>query len=1857
MKKKVASLLAAAASIATGSAKAPDFAYPETVADEATKIIAEAQLSGNDQALIDGMVRLSLAKSSISDDYIPELIDKTDSLAVGAKQASTRSILLMFEADLYKAMRSNNEHYIGRREQTDVVPTDRNEWSIADYNNKINSLIEASLSDHESLARLSADDFKNIIAPKDYSRDFYPTLYDLLAHHALDILEGEELSFVPVFYRNMSDIVGCGTFKMPGNGEPSALTMSIYASLLDEHKGDIAPTIITETRRINLLYDSSSQTRSDALYTLYNTYKASEYSTEALIELVDCKKAADTLYPLAKSQVEAFPNYPRIGHLRNFIADYEQVRTNIKCPDLVVPGKDFSLTVSAANTEKVVVKAYDITDFPKRLKRDDFVERLRRQSAKVTKIYNVNYRAGDEIETKVTFPGLGVGNYALIVEVYDTKNHKRISSLDKDNYTEVRSTNLELVYRTIDNEKRIYVYDATNGHPVAGATVHITEEKNKFSQKTNRFGYIVYNDINSKSYYSNCYATLGNDCSADLSFYRGYYYGNNNNTHNEVNIVTDLAIYRPGDTVKFSAVAYSTSKRSGSLSAGIKLNVRLQDTNSEIVDSLSLTTDSLGRIAGQLKIPTDGMTGQFYIQVSGSRHEGTKSITVSEYKAPTFFVELNREASRFATADDIKCAGRVATYSQFPVAGATVKCTFTPAKLWWMWDEPDGKPYTATTTTADDGTWAIDVPQTILDGNNYGRYSVTIEATSPAGETQSASEIVCIGSKLGISLNDATIEASPTAKLNISVSNLEERTVDARCAFTLTDADKNSEAARGEFSSLSPIVDLSAVASGRYTLKVWLTDDTTVESSCSLVVYRSADALPPYDTPLWVETSELQVAADGTLTVDYKSSSASCVFFVLEDDVKTLASGNHMSETGRNSIVLRPEIAADKTAKLTLSAYVGHKMTKHIITVKPAEPLGETRIVKETFRDFITPSTPERWRFRLENDRQRLAGAMIAYMYDAALNSIEPNFPEFGFYMSQLTPFSERIDGMGYGRAMTYGAAARFPASNILRPYINMYGRQLGATRIMLRVACRMAAPKHGYKAEECDDFDMPAPGAVFDMGSNNMSMASKESAEEVVEESAAGGADGDNFNYRDPSVKTAFFMPTLVTDADGVVTVDFDVPNVNTQWQFCAVAYTADLHKATIKELVTASKPVMVQANLPRFVRHGDAVILPATVMNNSSERIETTVTIEIFDAATSKTLLSRSAAVTLEPLASQVVDINVDADVTASIDGLGYRIKAATDNFADGEQHLLPVLAATTPVIEAKPFYIRENEQSVTFALPKVSKGRITLEYCDNPTWYCVAALPTLVSESVTASAQARNFFVSSVAEGIVGSSPMIADAIKQWHADDSLTSNLNKNADLKTISLNNSPWQTDAERETENMRSLVDLTDAHTIASLKAKALSMLRSLQNSDGGIAWFKDCKSSLWMTLDVLEEFGMLKQMGYYDGSADKLIEKACRYADNEVADQIKRYKIKPSEYHQFFDYILVRSMFAQLPLKDKSAEVKDEVINHTVQNWRDYSIDRRIQAAILLANVGKKTEAKNIVESLRQHARKDDTWGYYWDTEGRDRLWVASKALIAFYTVDPSDPDINNIRRWILLTKETRNWGESPAACMAVNAILATGTSWTNDDRRQAEITVDSKPVDYGTDNRFGYVRRSFDASEVAGKDVTIKRYGYNPAWGAAYVNYEAPMTEVRRNDSRDISISKAFFRYDSEGKLKSVADDQIRVGDKLQVRLTLKSNRDMNFVAVTDQRPAAFEPVDQVPTYDWRDGIFMLRETRDAQTNIFVTGLPKGTFVIAYDVYVNNAGQFASGIATAQCLYAPQHVAHSAGAIVKSGEMKDKR
>ncbi|MBS7410566.1 MAG: hypothetical protein KIG59_06370, partial [Muribaculaceae bacterium] len=1241
MKKKVASLLAAAASIATGSAKAPDFAYPETVADEATKIIAEAQLSGNDQALIDGMVRLSLAKSSISDDYIPELIDKTDSLAAGAKQTSTRSILTMFEADLYKAMCSNNEYYISQREQTDVLPTDRNEWSIADFNNKINSLIEASLSDYESLAQLSADDFKSIIAPENYNRDFYPTLYDLLAHHALDILEEQQLTFAPAFYRNMNDIAGCATFKLPGNGEPSALTMNIYATLLSIHKGDAAPTILTEVRRINRLYGKWSQEWNNALYELHATFKSSPYSTEALIELVDAKPTADKLYPLAKDQVKAYPNYPRIGYLRNFIADYEQVRADIESPNMVTPGKDFKLTVSAANTDKVIVKAFDISDFPERLKRDEIVKRLRRLSATITKEYKVNYRAGDKIETEVTFPGLGIGNYALIIEVYDPKSGKSISGLDFDNYAQVRSTNLELVRRTIDNERRIYVYNAPNGHPVAGATIHIIDNINESLQKTNRFGYIVHDDSLSKSYHIDCYATLNNDRSANLSFYRNNYSNVNNHTHNSVNIVTDLAVYRPGETVKFSAVAYSTKDRRGSLTPGINLQVRLKDTNYETVDSLDLTTDSLGRIVGEFKIPTDGITGEFDIHVFGSGYSETKSITVSEYKAPTFFVELNREASHFAASDDIKCAGRVATYSQFPVADAKVKCTFTPVRLWWEWDEPEGKPYTTTTTTAVDGTWTVDVPQTILDGKKYGRFSITVEATSPAGETQSMSETVCIGSKLGLSLSDASVKASTTTKLDVDVLNIEERTVDARCAYTLTDADEKNEVARGEFSSLSPVVDLSAVASGKYTLKVWLADDTTTVRTSTLVVYRSADDIPPYETPIWVETSELQVAPDGTLTVEYKSSSASCVFFVLEDDVKTLASGNHLSNVGRNTIVLRPKLTADKTAKLTLSAYIDHEMKRCVINVKPAETLGETRIVKETFRDFITPSTPERWRFRIENNRQRLAGAMIAYMYDAALNSIVPNFPEFGFYMEQLTPYRENPNNAGSRTAYARFDTKQFAVTRILRPYINMYNCQLGQTifesRALYRMAC--AAPVGAFPEndfEECvvDDLSL-------DMGSSKMASKEEDSVTAESEEAA-----DDNFNYRDPNIKTAFFMPSLITDSDGVVTIDFDVPNINTQWQFCAVAYTPDLRKATIKELVTAAKPVMVQANLPRFVRHGDAVILPATVMNNSSETIETTVTIEIFDAATRKTLLTRSATVSLEPVASQVVDIAVDGD-----------------------------------------------------------------------------------------------------------------------------------------------------------------------------------------------------------------------------------------------------------------------------------------------------------------------------------------------------------------------------------------------------------------------------------------------------------------------------------------------------------------------------------------------------------------------------------------------------------------------------------
>lgn len=1805
-----------------------DFAYPEKVIKESTNQIEKAIKTNDTQNLIDGLIKLKTAKRLISYEYMPEVAKSTDSITNATKDKLTKSLLLAIEADMFSDMLNERRFMLYEREQTAKRPDDINQWAIEDFNEKIMELISASLADKELLLATPAEKFTKIIEPKEYDKKVFPTLYDLLAHHFVEILEPMANGKFPFPLWRGYDYYIINPITIKPDKDANVMQNDILASLINVNAKNIPALIYTEAKRINLCI--SDKKRAYKRYIeLYKAFADNEYSTEPLIAATECNSDninKQELYELAVKQIERFPRYSRIRGLKNFTNDYEAPYANINIQNTSSLGEDLKVSVNARNIKSITLKAYKVN---KSYYNKDFLKLAKNLKPIAVKSYTINYKFGQDTLTNLTFPALPkYGTYQFAIESNDNFVKKEIATASE----QVIVTDIDFLLQEVDGETRAYAINSKTGKPIQNASLY--NHKNKLVGKSNRFGYVVLSDKDTGEFYF----ALGNDKSRSESKYD--YYRNLDPTYRNIHVCTDLGVYRPGDKVKFSFIAYWNDKDTLGLSKNQEFTVTLKDPNWKDIDKIDLMTDKYGRADSSFTLPKDGITGNFDIQVTSKKGSasGSSRVTVSEYKAPTFFVEFDKENSSLTTRGNLFAKGKVLSFSKFPVAEAKLKYSINSVAYssGSYFEAIDGE-----TTTDADGNWEVSIPDEVFNGNDFCYISIKITATAKSGETQEGTEFIAIGDKQTLNLRiNNIIEATTKSKISVAVNDLKGNVIDAKCNYEIKAG--NDIVKSGSFMSASPYIDLSDVKSGKYTLYVWTEKDSDRKEMQSeeVVIYRNSEEMPPYETPLFVTDDKITCDDTGKAVIKMRSSYATSAYYAVYTDTRVIINGWYSLKPGLNTLMLNLNLNKEEKAKMEIISIVNHKDARYKLEILPNDHAGELKIVKETFRDFINPNTKEVWRFRLESTgKVKYQGAMMAYMYDAALNQIDSNLAYLNFNIVKPTIFFNGFYMEDDLYCILNYSHKYLDYRNIQEPYLNQYGQSFsrmslrggGHFNIMSKSASNKQVLHESVVVEDCIETkeELASPKALY------------------------GGAKTDlpkDDSLRNPDVKTAFFMPRLATDNDGVITLEFDVPNVNTTWQFCALAYTENLKTAYINETITANKPIMVQANLPRFIRNGDRVKLLATVMNNSLDSINANVEITLFDPAKNKIIKDCPKTVALAPKSSDVVEIEVGEEITKAYTGLGYRVKVQAGSNADGEQKVIAILPSTTEVIEAEPFYIKENEQSISKKLPKAENGTLTLEYCDNPVWYCVMAMPSMISENQNALAFSKNFYVTSVSGSIVGADKSIADALNAWKDSETLKSNLNKNEELKVINLNNSPWLNNAERETLSMQSVIDLTDPNTIGKRKEKAISGLKGLQTPDGGFSWFSKTDPSLFITLEVLEDFANLKTLGYLNADAEitEMLKKACKYIDNEVIREIEKYNISKSQYANYFNYILIRDKFTEFELPKKIRDIKKAAISFAKKDWRKLSLSSQAEAAILLADNGYQSEAESIIESLRQRARKDDSIGIYWDLEYVDKLWTASKVATAFHKVNPNDSDLNNIRRWILQTKETRNWGESRSACEAVNAILATGTRWNNSDRKAPEITVGNEVLNPTADNFLGYSKFSFNIKDVEGKKLNIKRYGYNPAWGAIYLNYNAPMNKVSAKDSPDIKMVKTFYRYGDDGKLIDVPASDFKLGEKIQVRITVTTKRDMNYVTITDARPAAFEPVDQLPTYDWSDGIFMLRETRDSATNIFINGMPKGTFAIKYDVFVNNKGTFNSGLASIQSLYAPQLTAHSNGTVI---------
>ncbi len=784
------------------------------------------------------------------------------------------------------------------------------------------------------------------------------------------------------------------------------------------------------------------------------------------------------------------------------------------------------------------------------------------------------------------------------------------------------------------------------------------------------------------------------------------------------------------------------------------------------------------------------------------------------------------------------------------------------------------------------------------------------------------------------------------------------------------------------------------------------------------------------------------------------------------------------------------------------------------------------------------------------------------------------------------------------------------------------------------------------------------------------------------------------NFN------ETAFFFPDLKTDANGNIEFSFTMPEALTQWKMQVLGHTKDMASAYSSKSTVTQKQLMVQPNAPRFIREGDRMEFSAKIVNLTDKEVTGTSQLELIDAATNKTVDGWFKNIFPQQYftvpAGQSVAVKFPMEIPFNFNSaLLYRIKAIEKNaaFSDGEEAALPVLTNRMLVTESMPLNMRNVTQKnfrfekliASAILPlggggaTLSNHALTVEYTSNPAWYVVQALPYLIEYPYECAEQTfSRYYANTLAAFVTNSSPKIKQVFERWKITDTaaLMSNLQKNEELKSVLLQETPWVLAAQNETQQKKNIALLFDMVKLAAEKEKTLAKLKEMQSSNGGFVWFKGGKDDRYITQYILTGIGHLRKLNAVNTndyeSLKPIVEKALPYLDARLRDEYNdliKYKVKLSDNNLSYtaiQYLYMRSFFTETNIAVSNKIAVDYYKGQAEKYWLSQS--KYMQAMIALAlhrNNNAKTP-KAILESLKQNSISNEEFGMYWkefNTGGY--YWhqapIESQALMieAFTDIDKNETTINDLKTWLLKQKQTQNWGTTKATAEACYALLLNGSNWLAEEK-QVTINLGNTIIN-STDDKTqagtGYFKKRIEGEKVNANmgniSVEIKNSNNQPinqstSWGSAYWQYFEDLDKITSAETPLKLVKKLFIEKNTDRGpvLQAVNEgDELHVGDKIKVRIELRVDRAMEYVHMKDMRAACMEPTNVISEYKWQGGLGYYETTKDASTNFFFGWLAKGTYVFEYPMFVTLPGNFSNGITTIQCMYAPEFTSHSEG------------
>ena len=1825
--------------------KMPDFNFPKTVIAEANVSLQSALKAGNYPDAVRYLIQSTLSSAIISQDSIQSIVDRIDSLASTASDEVGSSVLYYLEAKVLNSYVTFNYDKTADRKTTTNPSKDITEWSKDNFTDTITSLANKSLSCSEALLATPVDAYylDNLYE----GSIVYPTMFDMLAYNYIDMLNNGSIGFSRSANHARSTIDG------------------IYKSLCMLNSKKIAP-FINASIQYKKWSNKGKMTKEFAMQ-LYKKYANDEASFIALQEYMNLTDDEKESYALLEEYLDNHPESVFAPNARNRLNRLSSKDLNIKYDESFTSVDSILVNVFSTNINNARISLYRVPDNVHgdyRLKQN-----LNKLQLVDEKIINMKGVIPFHDTTFVSFAPQRYGRYAIFVNDAGNKGNKS-ATFDSDVFR-VSDVTLFSTSST-DNEIKVFAVNSITGHPIEGVYVNTLDEyglpKRNYikSNKTGNDGCVTIKITDDKHY--NVAPFFGKDYyGEDLYLHSHYDYSD---PSARIKLLTDLAVYRPGDTIRYCAICYKLDKNDKSVIKNMPLSITFYDSNYQKIATDTIISDEYGRANATFIVPHDRMNGVFHIKAKNGTGElaaqSYATFNVSEYKTPAFYVEFDGERSSFPRDTSIVLTGKAEYFSGLPVANANIKCTLS-YQIWDWWARYN---YSLTTinefeaTTDNNGAFTITLPAESLNDDKLPKnvkFNIAATVTDDAGESQSTSKMFWLGSVRSImsTSSDFTFENNNEINLPVKVRSSEPTDTLISCIYKIYAGDK--EIANGSFLSNDTKVNLTSVPSGNYNMSISIQGDTiTEEFKTQITLFHKTDKKPPVESPLWIPNCAITTDSNNTASLLIGNSTDIAHIYCIAATKKGIIKESWLSyDQGLHSFNIDIPKEEDEYVDLTFICVSGNKTYTWSHRFESVVNQETLKIIPVAFRNKLIPGLPETWTFRLVNQNNKLrTGALICKMYDKAIDNIANENESWAFntdfYYSEL--FNYHVSG---ATAYYTPVLSSFfsmpmhiePSFYYTIPDLNLYNRSYayggnihvrGIAMRNMPMAAANAIPIVEEESSELQEIvittstdELASPKLMADAGSGDSDLSAL-----------------DNIKLRTSNINTALWKPELVTDENGEVSITFNAPLFNTTWMFKAIAYTQDLHTASLIDEIITAKPIMVKARLPRFIRSGDEATLSASLMNATDSAQQCTAIVELFIPKTNETIMSQEFKVSLAKHETKTLEI--EWSVPYELPFIGYRVKAATAQFGDGEQQLLPILPSTSPVVETQPFYLHPDEKIDLTINGSKKNNRVTLEFCNNPIWYCLTALPSIkTDDDLTASALAHSLYAISVAQGLVAQNDSLRQAIIHWASnpnDSVLMSQLQKNSDLKIGTLLASPWIDEADRQTLRMQQIANLIDSATVQAEINNIVKKLQSLQMPDGGWTWFKysGCKPSLQVTNEILQLFGELKRLGYLpeDTSINAMIEKAFTYYDNEIVKEYNRLTDKKS-LKQFYPFAYVHSLFLDNKPQGNAGDILKKTINDMDEGWKNNTgIADKAYCALSLHRYGKDKIARNIMESIRQFSITD-TNGTRWDNIGGiagqfRQLSVTSLLLQAYGEIVPNDREyIDGIRQWVLLQKQSTDWGYSSMAADVVYAILSTGSDWTGN-QPIPDITVNGKQLQYDpSDKYFGYFHKQLDASSDL--HLSINRAGAtSPAWGTVFNQFEANMSDIEAYSIDGLSIEKQICKLDG-----SKLDDKLplHVGDKVLVRIVIKNKRDLEYVTVNDERASCCEPANQLSSYTVTDGIGYYRETKNSETRLFFNFIPKGTHVITYEVSITATGSYNIGIATIQSQYAPEITAHSAG------------